>query len=204
MLLLNQAVAAAGFGGGGFVIAGGTLWSLTMADGGAGAGGIDQIIFAFAVTSGEFAIVNGGTVQMACFAAGTLIETRHGSAPVQSLAVGDEAQTLHGGVQQRSVCVGSRTVDCRRHMRPEMVWLVRIEHGAFGENVPGRDRFIASDHATYIVDALIPAKLLVNCSTITQIEGDRIVYHHIEPEQHDIILAEGVAAASWLDVGDRY
>lgn len=169
-----------------------------MADSGAGAGGIDQIIFAFAVTSGEFAIVNGGTVQMACFAAGTLIETRHGSAPVQSLAVGDEAQTLHGGVQQRSVCVGSRTVDCRRHMRPEMVWPVRIERGEFGENVPGRDRFIASDHATYIVDALIPAKLLVNCSTITQIEGDRIVYHHIEPEQHDIILSRGVPRQAGL------
>jgi hypothetical protein len=35
--------------------------------------------------------------QMACFAAGTLIETADGPRPVETLAVGDEVVTLLGG-----------------------------------------------------------------------------------------------------------
>ncbi len=196
-----------------FVIAGGTLSglsvsngnTLTMFDAGAGAGisGMDQLVFASAVTSAEFAIVNGDTVQMACFAAGTLIETGHGPVPVQNLAVGDTVQTLPGSIE-RIVWVGSRTVDCRRHQHPETVWPVCIERGAFGENVPLRDLFISPDHAIYTDGVLIPAKLLINGSTIRQIQVDRIVYHHVELEQHDIILAEGLAAETYLDVGDRH
>jgi T5SS/PEP-CTERM-associated repeat protein len=196
-----------------FVIAGGTLSGLNVSNGntltildtgeGAGPGGTDQIVFATAVTSAGFNIVNGDTVQMACFAAGTLIETSHGPTAVQNLGVGDAVQTLLGGNRQ-IVWVGSRVVDCRRHSQPETVWPVRIARGAVAENIPLRDLFISPDHAIYIEDVLIPVKLLVNCSTIRQKKLDRIVYHHVELEQHDVILAEGLAAETYLDVGDRH
>jgi len=41
-------------------------------------------------------------------------------------------------------------------------------------------------------------------STIRQIKVDHIVYYHVELEQHDVILAEGLAAETYLDVGDRH
>jgi hypothetical protein len=94
-------------------------------------------------------------------------------------------------------------VDCARHPKPETVWPVRVRAGAFGENVPVRDLFVSPDHAVYVDGVLIPAKLLVNGTTIRRVEVDHIVYHHVELERHDVILAEGLPAETYLDVGDR-
>ena len=195
-----------------FVIAGGVLSNLgvsngntlTMTDGGvnAGAGGTDRIVFGSAIDVTGFKIVNGDTVQVACFASGTLIETTHGPVAVESLTVGDELLTLSGGIG-RIVWIGSRTVDCERHPRPETVWPISIEPGAFAENVPSRALVVSPDHGIYHNGVLIPAKLLVNGSTVRQTPVALVVYHHVELQRHDIILAEGLPAETYLDVGDR-
>jgi len=137
-----------------------------------------------------------------CFAAGTSIETPDGPRAVETLAVGDEVRTVLGG-PGRIVWVGARAVDCARHPDPRTVWPIRIAAGAFAEDVPRRDLFVSPDHAIYVGGALIPAKLLVNRSSIRQIRVDRIVYHHIELRRHDIVRAEGLTAETYLDVGDR-
>ena len=139
---------------------------------------------------------------MACFAEGTRIETVDGLVAVEDLAVGDEVRTLLGG-QGRIVWVGSRAVNCRAHPRPETVWPVRIAAGAFAENVPVRDLFVSPDHAIYVDGVLIPAKLLINGISIEQVPRDRITYHHIELPQHDVLLAEGLSAESYLETGER-
>jgi T5SS/PEP-CTERM-associated repeat protein len=140
--------------------------------------------------------------QMACFASGTLIETVAGPRAVETLAVGDEVVTLLGG-PGRIVWVGSRAVDCARHPRPEAVWPVRIAAGAFGENVPERELFVSPDHAVYVDNVLIPAKHLLNGTTIRQVQRRRVVYHHIELAEHNVVLAEGLPAESYLDAGER-
>jgi hypothetical protein len=140
--------------------------------------------------------------QMACFAAGTLIATASGPRPVETLAVGDELVTLLGG-PGRIVWVGSRAVDCARHPRPETVWPVRIEAGAFGAGLPERDLFVSPDHAIYVDNVLIPSKHLLNGTSIRQVRWRHVVYHHVELEQHDVVLAEGLPAESYLDTGDR-
>jgi hypothetical protein len=146
--------------------------------------------------------MQAAATQIACFAEGTMIETAHGPRRVESLAVGDEVVTLLGG-SGRIVWVGSRRVDCARHPRPETVRPVRVAAGAFGQNVPARDLFVSPDHAIYVDRVLVPAKLLTNGTTVRQVEMPRVTYHHIELERHDVVLAEGLPAETYLDAGDR-
>jgi hypothetical protein len=150
----------------------------------------------------QTAATTAGAIQIPCFAAGTLIETLEGPVAVERLSVGDEVRTVLGG-PGGIVWTGSRAVNCARHPAPETVWPVRIAAGAFGENVPERDLFVSPDHAIHVDGVLIPAKRLVNGTTIRQVRTARIVYHHIELERHDVVLAEGLAAETYLDTGDR-
>jgi hypothetical protein len=99
--------------------------------------------------------------------------------------------------------IGHRTVDCARHPAPRKVWPVRIAANAFGPAQPERDLRVSPDHALYIDGVLIPAKRLVNGTTIQQIETDTVTYYHVELRQHDVLLAEGLPAESYLDTGDR-
>jgi len=50
---------------------------------------------------------------------------------------------------------------------------------------------------------LIPARYLVNDMTVVQEAAARITYWHVECAQHDVLLAEGLAAESYLDTGNR-
>jgi hypothetical protein len=147
--------------------------------------------------------MQAAAAQIACFAEGTMIETVTGPRRVESLAVGDEVVTLLGGPGQ-IVWVGSRRVDCARHPRPETVWPVRIAAGAFGQGVPVRDLFVSPDHAVFINDVLVPARLLINGTSIVQVKRDHVKYYHLELPEHAAILAEGLAVESYLDTGDRW
>jgi len=76
--------------------------TLTAADSRAGGRGTDRFIFGSAVNADAFNIVNGDTVLgVACFAAGTLIETVHGPVAVDDLSVGDRVVTFerHAGIE---------------------------------------------------------------------------------------------------------
>ena len=50
---------------------------------------------------------------------------------------------------------------------------------------------------------LIPAKHLLNGTTIRQLPRRHVVYHHVELAEHDVVLAEGLPAETYLDTGDR-
>ena len=52
-------------------------------------------------------------------------------------------------------------------------------------------------------EVLIPIRHLINGATIVQVPVDEVTYHHVELEAHDLLLAEGLAAESWLENGDR-
>ena len=45
-------------------------------------------------------------------------------------------------------------------------------------------------------------KHLINGSTIAQVPVERVTYYHIELAQHDVVLAEGLPAESFLDMKD--
>ena len=200
-------------GGDSFVITGGTLSNLgvsnsntlTFSDTGlnAGPGGIDSIIFGSAVGAANFNIVNGNTVQVACFVTGTRIATTRGLVPVESVHPGDRVCTVLGGDTAEVVWVGHRKVDCARHPDPKRVWPVRVSADAFGRGMPATDLYLSPDHAVYIDGVLIPIRLLINGKTVCQVPTDRVTYHHVELAQHDVLLANGMPAESYLDTGDR-
>jgi hypothetical protein len=137
-----------------------------------------------------------------CFAAGTRIATADGWVKVENLRVGDLVATPDGR-SQPIVWIGSRSVDCARHPRPETVWPVRVSAGAFEAEKPNRDLFLSPDHAVLVSGVLIPIKHLINDRTIRQVSRNAITYYHVELPRHDVMLAEGLPAESWLDTDDR-
>ncbi len=139
---------------------------------------------------------------ISCFAAGTRIATAHGPVVVEVLQVGDRVVTADGRIEP-IVWIGSRTIDCARHSNPDAVWPVRVAADALGSGRPWRDLFLSPDHAVFVEGSLVPVKRLVNGASIAQVEQPKIAYYHIELAGHELILAEGLAVESYLDVGDR-
>lgn len=142
------------------------------------------------------------TTSLPCFAAGTRLETARGPVAVEDLRAGDRLLTRFGG-EQPIVWIGSRRVDCLRHPNPRRVLPVRVAAHAFAFGQPERALLLSPDHAVFVEDVLIPVKLLVNGDTIRQEQTAAITYYHVELERHDVLLAEGMPAESFLDTGNR-
>ena len=146
-----------------------------------------------------------------CFLAGTRIGTARGLVAVEAIGVGEQVRVVlsdeaGGDGLAEVIWVGQREVDCARHPKPRQVWPVRVAAGAFGPGRPCRELFLSPDHGVFVNDVLIPIKHLINGSTIVQVKVERVTYHHIELAEHDVLLAEGLAAESFLDMrdGSRY
>lgn len=142
------------------------------------------------------------TAGIVCYARGTRIMTQAGEVPVEALRVDDVVVTPDGRAVPVS-WVGRRRIDCRKHPAPHEVSPVRIRAHAFGEAVPARDLLVSPNHAIAFEDVLIPARLLVDGISVDRPEVDSIEYFHVELPAHDLLLAEGLAAESYLDCGDR-
>jgi hypothetical protein len=139
---------------------------------------------------------------VACFRAGTRIQTARGEVAVEDLRSDDSLLTIEGGYRPL-VWLGCRRIDCTRHTAPERVWPVRILCDAFAPGQPARDLYLSPDHAVFIDHMLVPAKCLVNGTTIAQMPLDEVLYYHVELDRHDVLLAEGLPVESYLDTGDR-
>jgi len=141
-----------------------------------------------------------------CFASGTRILTPDGEKPVEQLQAGDEVLTARAGHESVAeiIWVGQRSIDLARHAMPEKVRPIRILAGAFGPGLPERDLRLSPDHALFIDGHLIEAKTLVNGVTVIAEQNTRYVtYHHIETASHDVVLAEGLPAETYLESGNR-
>lgn len=137
-----------------------------------------------------------------CFVAGTRIAMLRGAVTVEDLRVGDRVLTANGKTKT-IVWIGERRIDCTRHPHPELVWPVRIEADAFGQGLPARDLYLSPDHALFRDGVLIPVKYLANGASVAQQRVAAVNYFHVELDRHDILLAEGLPAESYLDTGNR-
>ncbi|WAP69326.1 Hint domain-containing protein [Jiella pelagia] len=154
-------------------------------------------------TSGESLTTTSAPFAI-CFTTGTGIETSTGPVTIEHLRVGMKAVTV-SGIEREIIWIGSRTVDCtggNAHMAP-----VRVRANAFGSGVPERDALLSPGHPVLVrqngVEVLVPIMNLINGTTIERTQMQSVTYWHIELDQHDILLADGLPAESFFDMGSR-
>ena len=159
-----------------------------------------------AVAGGPAGLLPGDlTAITLCFAEGTRIATPDGETPVEGLCPGDAVLTLGGArtVARAVRWVGRFAVDLARHPAPDRAAPVRIRAHAFAEGVPHRDVLLSPDHAVLFQGALFHARALLNGHSVVQEFPRRITYVHVELDRHAVLLAEGLPAESYLDLGTR-
>jgi hypothetical protein len=138
-----------------------------------------------------------------CFCAGTLIATPEGEVAVETLKAGDLVLTADGRALPVRWIGMSRVA--KLFADPLYSYPIRIKAGALGENLPARDLRVSPDHAVFMDGVLLNAGALVNGTSIlreTEVE-DMFEYYHIELASHELILAEGAPAESFVDNVDR-
>ncbi len=143
------------------------------------------------------------TSSAVCFCAGTLIATPCGEVAVQHLKTGDTICTA-GGKVEPIVWIGVGHVSVVPGERDAATPVV-VCKGALAANVPCRDLRITKGHSLLLDGVLIPVEFLVNHRSIVWDDRAReIDIYHIELAHHDVILADGAAAESYRDDGNRW
>ncbi len=155
-------------------------------------------------SGGDEVLFTGGSPPVVCFCAGTRIATPDGERAVETLAAGDMVLTAEGAARPIR-WLGRQTVATRFADRTRVA-PIRIREGAFAEHLPRRDLLVSPDHALMVQGVFVQAGALVNGVSITREEAglpERFTYFHVELAEHSLILAEGVAAETFIDNVDR-
>ncbi|HJE25844.1 MAG TPA: Hint domain-containing protein [Methylorubrum populi] len=144
-----------------------------------------------------------------CFVTGTQIRTERGEVAVEDLRVGDFAVTASGALRPIT-WIGHREITAEAGSLPFHQQPVHVRAGAFGHGLPARDLFLSPGHPVLVgADAdneggvLVPVMCLINGTSITREPRATVTYWHVELDAHDILLAEGLPAESYIDGGDR-
>lgn len=139
----------------------------------------------------------------ACYCGGTLILTVCGEVAVEDLAIGDTVVTWDG--ERRPIrWIGQRTFAGRFLAANPRVQPIRFRAGSFGSALPRRDLLVSPEHAMFLDGLLIPARCLVNGTTVIQERClDRVDNFHVELDSHDVVLAEGAPSESFMDDDSR-
>lgn len=152
----------------------------------------------------DFFVINSLTATINCFTAGTRIATPEGPRDVETLQAGDMVLTASGEAQPVK-WLGYSHINTRL-MHPAKVNPICITAGALGGGLPRRDLLISADHAIEIEGVLYNAGTLVNGTTIyqkSQMPRAGFTYYHVETEAHELLVAEGVPAESYIDYASR-
>jgi hypothetical protein len=145
---------------------------------------------------------------IACYARDTRILTDRGEIAVEALTIGDGLITAGGAVRPINVrpikWIGRRCYAGRFLTANPDVVPVRFRAGSLGSALPRRDLLVSPEHAMFLGGVLIPARCLINGTTIVRArELARVDYYHVELDTHDVILAEGAPSETFMDDDSR-
>jgi hypothetical protein len=136
-----------------------------------------------------------------CYLPGTFITTPRGERPVEGLLPGDEVMTAEGKAVPVK-WIGRQTV-MTRFGPAERLMPVRFAAGCLGEGLPHTDLTVTADHGMLVEGVICHAGALVNGTTITRVPlsemGETYTVYHVETEEHEIILANGAPAETFID-----
>lgn len=134
-----------------------------------------------------------------CFMPETMIETPDGPRAVETLQPGDLVLTKDGRTTPVRWLAEQKINTAVAH--PAKINPIRINAGALGNGLPRRDLFVSPDHGIEIDGYLVNAAAMVNGTTITQVKTmpREFTYYHVETDAHELIIAEGVAAETFVD-----
>jgi hypothetical protein len=144
-----------------------------------------------------------------CFTPGTRILTPQGYRPVEHLKVGDLVETRDAGPQPLcwvgEVALSGEDLQRRPEFRP-----VRIKAHGFGPGRPRRDILLSPQHRILVTDwraELFRGESEVLAASLHLVDGinvqrtlcpDGVRYLHIMCDSHQIVLAEGLEAETFL------
>lgn len=145
--------------------------------------------------------------EVVCFAAGTLIRTKHGLVPVEDLKAGDLVLTSDERYQPLTMNM-SRHLAAADLQENEKLRPVRICAGALGHGLPHRDLLISRQHRMLVHSKLAERmfgepQALVSAIKLTALPGifvdydvETVAYHHLLFQNHEVIFAEGAPSES--------
>lgn len=140
-----------------------------------------------------------------CFLEGTKIATPQGEVAVETLKIGDKVLTKEGH-ESEIKWMGYQTIQNRIGTRADQA-PVKISANAIAPGIPHSDLYVTGGHAVMVEGTLVNASVLCNGDTIEYVPLNEMpstyTYWHIETEAHELILANGMEAETFLDAPDR-
>ena len=141
-----------------------------------------------------------------CYTAGTLITTARGLVSVENLCVEDLIVTRDRGLQKMRWLQRTQMSPQRLAAEPWHMPIL-IKRGALGPNLPNTDMIVSPQHRMLVTgwkaqllageeEVLVPAKALINGSTIVMNKSVGCTYYHLLLDRHEIIFADGAPSES--------
>jgi hypothetical protein len=149
---------------------------------------------------------SGGSEGQNCFLRGTSIMTSRGEARIEDLKIGDLVETVRGKAAAVK-WIGRHHYKKSGSSWHESVIPIRVSRHALDERTPHRDLYLSPNHALLIDGVLIRVKELVNGVSIAPelpADGNVIEYFQIVLDTHEVIVAEGAFAETFLNRGSNY
>ena len=144
-----------------------------------------------------------------CFSQGSLIRTRSGNRPVETLKAGDQVWTSdHGFLPLR--WIGRFEVSAEALRQNPSLHPVRIRAGALGPSAPERDLYVSQQHRLLLrsrivermfatPEILVAAKKRVGFPGVEIVPvAKRFAFVHFALRRHEIVICEGVETESML------